>query len=89
MERIEVLMERAREVFPKDRAKANRYAALAKKLAMRYTLRFPERWKPRVCRKCHAFLVQGVNCKTRIQKGRVINTCLDCGHMVRFPILRG
>jgi ribonuclease P protein subunit RPR2 len=85
-ERIEVLMERAEEVFPRDKAKADRYAALAKKLAMRYTLRFPKRWKRRVCKKCHSFLVPGENCKTRIHKGRVINTCLDCGNIVRLPI---
>jgi len=69
-----------------DKAKADRYAALARKLAMRYTLPFPKHWKHRVCKKCYSFLVPGENCKTRIHKGRVINTCLDCGNIRRLPI---
>lgn len=85
-ERIEILMAKAQEVFPESREKANRYSALAKKIAMRYTLWFPRRWKRRVCKKCYSFLVPGVTCRTRVNKGRVIITCLECGHIVRLPI---
>jgi ribonuclease P protein subunit RPR2 len=85
-ERIDILLNRAAEVFPRDRAKADRYAELAKKIAKRHALRFPRRWKRRVCKKCYAFLVPGVSSRVRIYKGRVIITCLKCGHVVRLPI---
>ena len=85
-ERIEILLRRAQEVFPRDRAKADRYAGLARKIAKRHALRFPRRWKRRVCKKCYAFLVPGVSSRVRIYKGRVIITCLKCGHIVRLPI---
>jgi ribonuclease P protein subunit RPR2 len=85
-ERIEILLNRSDEVFPIDRVRAHRYAELAKKIAMRYTLRFPKRWKRRVCKKCYAYLVPGVSSRVRIYKGRVIITCLRCGHIVRLPL---
>jgi ribonuclease P protein subunit RPR2 len=85
-ERIEILMAKAQEAFPESREKANRYAALAKRIAMRHTLRFPRRWKRRVCKKCYSFLVPGASCRIRINKGRVIITCLECGYITRLPI---
>ncbi len=85
-ERIEILLTKAQEVFPRDRAKAHRYAELAKKIARRHALRFPRRWKRRVCKKCYAFLVPGASSRVRIYKGRVIITCLRCGYVVRLPI---
>lgn len=85
-ERIEILLTKAQEVFPRDRDRADRYAELAKRIAKRHALRFPRRWKRRVCKKCYAFLVPGVSSRVRIYKGRVIITCLRCGYVVRLPI---
>jgi ribonuclease P protein subunit RPR2 len=86
LERIDILMKKAEEISPRNKDKANRYTTLAKKIAMRNTIPFPASWKHKVCKKCYSYLIQGENCKTRIHKGRVINTCLDCGNIVRFPI---
>lgn len=87
-ERIEILMQRAEEVFPENKTRANRYVELAKKIAMRYTLRFPKKWKRRICKNCMAFLVPGVNCRVRTQKGVLITTCLECNNVMRMPFVR-
>lgn len=83
--RIEILMQRAEEVYSKDKALADRYAALAKRLVMRHNAKFPDKWKRRICKKCSKFLVPGDNCRVRTHKKRVTITCLECGSIVRIP----
>ncbi len=85
LSRIEVLMQRAEVVYAEDKSLADRYAALAKKLATRHNARFPRKWKRRICKKCGKFLVPGSNCRVRMQKNRIIITCLECGDAVRIP----
>jgi ribonuclease P protein subunit RPR2 len=87
-ERIEILMQKAEEVFHEDRERANRYAQLARKIAMRYTLRFPRKWKRRICKGCKRFLVPGVNCRVRIYRSTVFTTCLECGRSMKLPYQR-
>lgn len=79
-ERIEVLFGQA-EARPKF---ARRYVVLARKLATRYKVPIPLRWKRRFCRKCDAFLVPGRNCRVRAREQRIVITCLDCGSVKRI-----
>ncbi len=87
-ERVEVLMSLASQVFREDRGLAKRYVELARRIAMRYNLRFPKRWKRWFCRRCGSFLVPGVNLRVRCRKLRVVYTCLECGHVRRVPYVR-
>ena len=87
-ERIEILMRQAEKVFSKDKALAKRYVELARKIAMRCAMRFPKKWRRKVCRKCNALLVPGKNCRIRIYKHRIIITCLECGNIRRIPLRR-
>ncbi len=88
LERIELLMTKAEKVFPENRKQANRYAGLAKKIAMRHALRFPRRWKRRICKGCNVFLMPGENCRVRTHEGRVVITCLECEHVMKIPFYR-
>lgn len=88
LERVEILMRRAEEVFHSDRKLASRYVQLARKIAMRCTVRMPKRWKRRFCKRCGAFLVAGANCRVRTHEGRVVITCLECGGAARIPLAR-
>ena len=83
--RIEVLLERAQKIYPKDKNLANRYATLAKRLLTRHNAKFPKGWKRRVCKKCGKFLVPGDNCRIRTHKSRITITCLECDNVVRVP----
>ncbi len=84
-ERIEILMQRAEDVFSSDKKRANRYVELARKIAMRYNIRMPKKWKRRICKKCYAFLKPGVNCRIRTKDVKIIITCMECGHITRIP----
>jgi ribonuclease P protein subunit RPR2 len=83
--RIEILMQKAEEAYPKDKAMAHRYAAIAKRLLTRHNAKFPAEWKRRVCKKCGKFLVPGDNCRVRTHKSRITITCLECEATVRIP----
>ncbi len=87
-ERIEILMQLAREVFHRDAALARRYVELARRIAMRYNVRFPGKWKRFFCKACGSFLVPGVNMRVRCTKQRVVITCLECGHVKRISYVR-
>lgn len=87
-ERINILLQRAEAVFHVDRKKADRYAELARKIAMRYNVHMPAKWKRRICKNCHAFLKPGENCRIRTKDVKIILTCLECGHITRIPFQR-
>jgi|Deesub1362A_J573_1020465.scaffolds.fasta_scaffold00057_12 ribonuclease P protein subunit RPR2 len=87
-ERIEILMQRAEKIFHEDKERADRYAHLARKIAMRCTLRFPRKWKRRICKNCKSFLVPGANCRVRLYRSTVFITCLECGKSYKYPYKR-
>jgi ribonuclease P protein subunit RPR2 len=87
-ERIEVLFNRAAEFFPEDPEHAGRCVELARRIAMRQRVRIPRALRRRYCRRCHAYLVPGVNMRVRVHNGRVVVTCMHCGHQMRYPVVR-
>jgi ribonuclease P protein subunit RPR2 len=67
-ERVEALFTLAERVFPYDRDLAKRYVEIALAVQQKARIRLPRKWKRRYCKKCHSFLVTGVNdrvCKKR------------------------
>jgi len=89
LERIDILFRLAeREAVAGNSARADRYASLAAKIGMRYNVRLPREFKRRYCRRCHAFLVPGKNCRVRVSRGLVTSTCGVCGDIRRFPYIR-
>ncbi|AIF69352.1 ribonuclease P [Palaeococcus pacificus DY20341] len=90
-ERIEILFTLAERVFPYDRGLANRYVEIALAVQQKAKIRMPRKWKRRYCKKCHSFLVPGVNARIRLRQKRmphVVVKCLECGHIMRYPYLR-
>jgi ribonuclease P protein subunit RPR2 len=77
-ERISILLERA---FSGDKRK-KRYIEQARKIALRYNVRFPTKYKRRICKKCF-----GTEFRIRVfSKGKyVLYTCLECGEKYRYP----
>ncbi|MCD6559112.1 ribonuclease P [Thermococci archaeon] len=87
-ERIEILFTLAERVFPYDKSLANRYVAIALGVQQKAKVKMPRKWKRRYCKKCHSFLVPGVNARVRLREGHVVVKCLECGHIMRYPYLR-
>ncbi|NIQ13609.1 MAG: ribonuclease P [Candidatus Dadabacteria bacterium] len=87
-ERMDILFNRAREVFPQDRKLARRYVTLARRIGMRYNVGLTKKDKLDACKNCNSFLVPGINCRVRTHAARVVITCLECGHVRRVPFTR-
>ncbi|KLK88264.1 ribonuclease P [Methanoculleus sediminis] len=87
-ERIAVLFARAAEFYPESPDRSNRCVELARKIGMRHRIRIERPLKRRFCRRCYAYLVPGSNARVRVHRGRVVVTCLACGHRSRFPVGR-
>ncbi len=88
LERIDILMEKAHEVFREDKKRANRYAGIARRIALRHAMPFPRKWKRCICRACGSLIVPGANCRVRTRGGRVIATCQECMHVERLPFTK-
>jgi ribonuclease P protein subunit RPR2 len=87
-ERMDILFNKAGEVFSKDRKLAQRYVTLARRIGMRYNVRLTKKDKLEACKNCNSFLVPGINCRIRTHATRVVISCLECGHIRRVPFTR-
>lgn len=87
-ERIERLFALAEEVSRTDPARSKRYVTLARRIGMRQRVRIPAHLRIRFCRRCSAYLVPGASARVRVQHGKVIVTCLACGHQKRYPVVK-
>jgi len=86
-QRIHRLFHLAEQYALQDRlALANRYVFLARKISMKYLVPIPHQWKRRFCKRCYAYLLPGVSCRTRIHNGRVITYCSNCKNYMRLPL---
>jgi ribonuclease P protein subunit RPR2 len=91
MERVDTLFTLAERVFPYEPELANRYVEIALAVQRKAKIRLPRKWKRRYCKKCHSFLVPGVNARVRLRDKpypHVVVKCLNCGHIMRYPYLK-
>jgi RNase P subunit RPR2 len=62
---------------------AKQQAALARKLMLKYNVRFGYDIKRFYCHGCKELMVPGVNARVRLAGGMVLTTCANCGHVNR------
>lgn len=89
MQRIRKLFDLAKERIRDEPELAQRYALIARKIAMRAKLRLPTEYRRMVCRHCKSFIYPGVNCRIRVQQRRephMAITCQVCGETTRIPL---
>jgi len=87
-QRIRILFEQAEKVFKKDPKLADRYVAIARRIAMKARVRIPKELKRRFCKHCYAYLVPGVNCRVRLVGQKVVYYCFKCKKYMRFPYIK-
>lgn len=87
-ERIAALFEQAEKRYADEPALSHRYAELARRIQMRYKVRFTPEQRRCICKSCRHFLKQGRNCRVRLTKSKASYTCLDCGSVMRYPYLK-
>jgi len=62
---------------------AKRQAALARRLMLRYNIRFGWNLRRFFCHGCKGLIVPGVNARVRLARGMILTTCASCGHVNR------
>lgn len=62
---------------------AKRQAALARKLMLKFNVRFRWDLKRFYCHGCKELMVPGVNARVRLAGGMVLTTCANCGRVNR------
>ena len=86
-ERIERLFELAeRDALAGSQERARRYVELALRMGERHKVRAGH--KRTYCPSCHAFFTPPKNLRVRTHQGRVSMACLECGHIIRYPVKR-
>ena len=85
LERIDKLFAQAALQFKEYPELSRRYVVLARKMAMKFRVRFTPDQRKLFCKTCNAYLVYGVNCRMRLVRGRMVRTCLECASVKRKP----
>jgi len=89
VQRIRTLFQLAKETIHENPDLAQRYARVARKIAMAAKVRLPKEYKRQICKGCKSFILPGVNCRVRIKQRRephVVVTCLKCGRRTRIRL---
>ena len=84
-ERVSLLFKKANETYKKNPVLADRYAGLARKIAMKAQISIPSELKKTFCKKCFKYLVPGLNCRVRINNKKLTYYCQNCKNYMRFP----
>jgi RNase P subunit RPR2 len=77
------LLELAASTSHDDLDLAKQQAALARRLMLRYNIRFGWDLRRFYCHGCKQLLVPGVNGRVRLAGGFVLTTCANCGRVNR------
>ncbi len=83
-ERIGILFRLAEKTFDESPKMSNHYVEIARKISMRYNVRFSKEQRRRICHRCYSFLVPGANCRVRLGGKHVTVSCLNCGGCMRY-----
>lgn len=85
VQRIERLFELADDEFGQNPKRSDRYVSLARRIGMRYRVRFPSTLKRRMCKHCRSYLVPGSSARVRLRGRYITVTCLCCNKQMRYP----
>ncbi len=84
MDRINTLFREAGAQFKNDPMLSDRYVELARKIAMKYKLKMPSRYRRQYCNHCYSYLRPGANCRVRATGKTISYFCLNCRKFTRI-----
>ncbi|MGB9675182.1 MAG: ribonuclease P protein component 4 [Candidatus Nanoarchaeia archaeon] len=90
-ERIDILFKEAEAAAKTGNIdRATRYLFLARKLAMKFNLRFSREQRRKFCHKCYTWLQPGKNVQIKLNpKLKAVEyICKACGHINRYPYIK-
>jgi len=85
LEKVLHLFDSAEDVAGANIVMANRFISKAKQISMKVKLRLPPVLKRKFCKHCGNYFIPGKNYRVRMKNKKVIYSCLNCRHFMRFP----
>jgi len=86
-ERISILFQLSEKELKTHPERARRYISLARKLGMKYNVRFPKKLKRRFCKKCGILWIPGYNLQVRLNsRKRMMEYRCECGAVRNLPL---
>ncbi len=86
MERMKILFGLAGKEFKEHPERSNRYVELSLKIGKRTNTPIPQKLKKNYCKKCGAYLKEGVNSKFRVNDGKMNVSCGECGAVKKISL---
>jgi RNase P subunit RPR2 len=78
------LIEMAVATAPSDIALARAQASLARKVMLKFNVRYDWSLRRFFCHGCKGLIVPGINARVRLSPGKMLLvTCAECGHVNR------
>ena len=85
-ERIDILFSEAKK-RAKDRPElSDRYVEIARKIAMKYNIKMPKKYKRKFCKNCYSYLIPKKRSIHRTKNGKVTIKCKKCGERMRYSL---
>ncbi|MDP7324248.1 MAG: ribonuclease P [Candidatus Woesearchaeota archaeon] len=81
---IEEYMAKAGDLISSNKALSRKYVQKARRVGMRYKVRFPKSLKRSFCKHCFSCFKPGINVTVRTNKGKVVYHCKECKGMMRY-----
>ncbi|MGQ4834613.1 MAG: ribonuclease P protein component 4 [Candidatus Asgardarchaeia archaeon] len=89
LQRIEILLKKAKETMDIDPKLSSDYVNLILRLVKKSRVRLPKNYKMWICKKCKRLLIPGKTARVRIRTRRTTHitiTCLNCGNIKRYIV---
>lgn len=83
---VSELFLEADKAFSKNPKLSDKYVKKAIEISQKFRLKMPTEYKRRFCKSCKKYLVPSLNCKVRINAGKVIYHCFSCKNIMRIPL---
>lgn len=87
-ERIKILFDLAEKEFKLHPERSRRYIELARKIGLRYNIRFQKDLKRKFCKNCNSLLIPGLSSKVRLKNKILEIKCLNCSKVYRYPYFK-
>ena len=82
-ERIDILFDLAGKNLGKNLERSQRYVELARKIGMRYNVRFSKEMKRKFCKNCNT-LLKGAKAQVRTERKSLIIKCQVCNTIYKY-----
>ncbi len=86
LEKIKYYFDVARDLYDVDKKYANRCVQIARKISQKNQIQIPHSLRRRYCHNCYSYLIPGRNCKIRINEGKLLIKCDECGEYTRMNL---